>query len=293
MSTGMEARSLFPRWFLLPALGIYLVFYAAPTLASFVLSFTDWNAYLDRLSFVGLENFRKAFDDRVVGLSVRNTFVFALVTTVGKNLVGLSLALLLNRRLATRSLAPALFFAPAVLSYIVIGLVFRSILHPTGLLNQALAAAGLGFLAQQWLVDANIVMYSIAAVEIWQWSGYHMTIYLAGLKGIPRDLYESAYIDGAGPWQRLRAVTLPLVMPAFNVSLVLSLIGGMKVFTQVFILTEGGPGNASQVMYTYVYEAFADGRWALGNAVNLSLFVIIAVLALTVLAVARRGETEL
>jgi raffinose/stachyose/melibiose transport system permease protein len=100
-------------------------------------------------------------------------------------------------------------------------------------------------------------------------------------------------MDGAGPWQRLRGVTLPLVLPAFNVSLVLSLIGGMKVFTQVFILTEGGPGNASQVMYTYVYEAFADGRWAVGNTVNLSLFLIIAALALTVLAVVKRWETEL
>ena len=129
-----------------------------------------------------------------------------------------------------------------------------------------------------------VMPISICAVEIWQWSGYHMTIYLAGLKSIPRELYESAYMDGAGAWQRLRGVTLPLVLPAFNVSLVLSLIGGMKVFTQVFILTEGGPGNASQVMYTYVYEAFADGRWAVGNAVNLALFLIIAVLALTVLS---------
>jgi raffinose/stachyose/melibiose transport system permease protein len=279
--------------FVTPAFALYVLFFLVPVVIGFWYAFTDWNMYLDRISFNGLANFRRMFTHRITSLAVRNTLLFSVVTTIGKNIFGLALALALNQALRSRNVIRTIFFAPSVLSYIVIGLLFSSILHPSGLLNAGLAAVGLGGLARSWLADRMIVMYSVSAVEIWQWAGFHMAIYLAGLQSIPRELGEACRIDGAGPWQRLWRVTLPLIVPTFNVNLVLSLIGGFKVFEQIYILTNGGPGTASQVVSTQILEAFGNGEWGYGTAVNLALFLFITLIALTVLNLLRRREVEL
>jgi len=299
MSTGaarLKARGVgrfYSPLFVTPAFALYVLFFLVPVVIGFWYAFTDWNMYLDRISFNGLANFRRMFTHRVTSLAVRNTLIFSVVTTIGKNVFGLALALALNQALRSRNVIRTIFFAPSVLSYIVIGLLFSSILHPAGLLNAGLAAVGLGGLARSWLAERTIVMYSVSAVEIWQWAGFHMAIYLAGLQSIPRELGEACRIDGAGPWQRLWRVTLPLIVPTFNVNLVLSLIGGFKVFEQIYILTNGGPGTASQVVSTQILEAFGNGEWGYGTAVNLVLFLFITLIALTVLNLLRRREVEL
>lgn len=279
--------------FVVPGFALYVLFFLVPVVIGFWYAFTDWNMFLDRISFNGLSNFGRMFTHRVTSLAVKNTLLFSAVTTVGKNLLGLALALGLNQSLRSRNVIRTVFFAPSVLSYIVIGLLFSSILHPSGLLNAGLAAVGLGSLAGSWLADPKIVMYSVSAVEIWQWSGFHMAIYLAGLQSIPPELGEACLIDGARPSQRLWHVTLPLIVPTFNVNLVLSLIGGFKVFEQIYILTNGGPGTASQVVSTQIFEAFGNGEWGYGTAINLVLFLFITLIALTVLNLLRRREVEL
>jgi raffinose/stachyose/melibiose transport system permease protein len=136
-------------------------------------------------------------------------------------------------------------------------------------------------------------MYTISAVEIWQWSGFHMAIYLAGLQSIPKEFGEAVLIDGAGPIRKFFSLTMPLIIATFNVNVVLALIGGFKVFELVFILTNGGPGTASEVVNTQIYRAFGNGEWGYGTAMNLVLFLFITLLALTVLNLLRRREVEL
>lgn len=276
----------------LPALAIYLLFFMLPTFAGFWFSFTDWNQYLPDIRFVGFDNIRRIISENISTIALRNTCIFAALTTVGKNLFGLLLALILNARLRGRAGWRAVFFSPAVFSTIIVGLVFSTVLHPRGLLNASLSFFGLDFLKQKWLTDKNIVMYTISFVEIWMYAGFHMAIYLAGLQSIPASFLEVAQMDGASYWQQLRHITFPLIIPSFNINLVMALIGGFKVFDIVYVLTNGGPGFASQVVSTMVYKAFGEGRWGYGTAVNLILFLIIYVLSSTLLLFLRRREVE-
>lgn len=279
-------------WFMVPAAAIFFMFFIVPVVCGFAYSFTDWNQYLTEINFVGLDNFKKIFADRVSTLALKNTLIFAAVTTVGKNIAGLGLALILNQKLRGKTLWRGIFFLPCILSSIVVGLVFTAVLHPTGLLNDTLSLMGLSSLHHSWLTEKDIVMYTISFVEIWAYSGFHMAIYLAGLQSIPGDLLEAARIDGAGAGQQFRYIIFPLILPSFNINLVMSLIGGFKVFDQVYILTNGGPGYSSQVVSTMVYRAFGEGRWGYGTALNLVLFVIISVISLTILSFLRKREVE-
>ena len=275
-----------------PALILFVVFFLVPSVAGFYYAFTDWSPYNRPLNFVGLDNFFRIFREPISIKALQNTLIYAVTTTVFKNVFGLLLALALNMKLKTRNFSRAVYFMPAILCSIIIGLLFNSILHPKGLLNSFLSDTGLGFLKQNWLTDTKIVMYTISGVEIWQWSGFHMAIYLAGLQGVPSDLRESMLIDGANGWQRFRYLTFPFILPSFNINLITSLIGGFKVFDMVFLLTNGGPGFASQVVGVQIYKAFGDGFWGLGTAYSVLQFAVIMILSMTILSYLRTKEIE-
>lgn len=286
------SERLYSPLFALPAFSIFFVFFMVPVILGFGYSFTNWNQYLTEIEYVGLDNFRQIFTDKVSKLALKNTLIFATVTTIGKNIIGLGLALILNTRLKGKTIWRAVYFSPAILSTIIVGLVFSAILHPTGLLNDTLSSLGLDFLTHKWLTDKNIVMYTVSAVEVWMYAGFHMAIYLAGLQSIPHVLIEAAKIDGISSWQQLRYITFPLIIPSFNINLIMSLIGGFKVFDIIYVLTNGGPGFSSQVVSTMVYRAFGEGRWGYGTALNMILFAIISIIALTVLNLLRKREVE-
>ena len=285
--------SLYHPLLVAPGFLVYAVFFLLPVVVGFYYAFTDWNMYLDRISFNGFSNFRRMFLDPISSGSLVHTLIFAVCTTIGKNVFGLVLALALNQAIRTRNMLRAVFFSPAVLSLIVVGLLFSSILYPEGILNVFLRTIGLGALARSWLADRTIVMYTISMVEIWQWSGFHMAIYLAGLQAIPKEFIEASVIDGVNVWQKFGRITMPLIISTFNINLVISLIGGFKVFDLVFILTNGGPGRASEVINTQIYRVFGNGEWGFGTAMNLVLFLAITLIALTVLNLLRRREVEL
>lgn len=290
----LRSRGPYSPTFIAPGLLIYLVFFIIPTTISIYYSFTDWNTYLDKVTFVWFDNFKRIFTDRVIKHAISNTFIFAIVSTIGKNVIGLLFALALtNRSLRFLGIWRSIFFLPVILSSIVVGLLFTAILHPEGLLNESLQVFGLDFLTQQWLVDRHIVMYAVSGVEVWQWAGFHMIIFLAGLQSIPRQFYEAALVDGANAWRKFRHITMPLILPAFNVSLVVALIGGFKVFAQVYVLTGGGPGYASQVIYTMVFQKLGEGQWGLGTAMNLVLTIAIALVAYTILHFLQKREVEM
>lgn len=276
----MRLRSRYPYYFVLPALALYLVFFIIPSLSGITYAFTDWNSYSDQVKFIGLQNFRTIFspDEQYLHF-ISNTFVFTFLTIILKTVFGLGLALLLNegvRRFV--NLYRVMMFLPAVLPMLVIALLFRSILNPaTGILNGFLRGVHLDSLALQWLVDPHIALYSVVGVDTWKGVGYIMVILLAGLQTIPKEYHEAAEVDGANTWARLRYITLPLLMPAIVVVTVLNVLYGLRVFDIVYALTNGGPGYATDVLSTSIFNAFSEGRYGLGTAVSSVLFVILLV----------------
>lgn len=276
----------------IPALLLFGIFFVGPSVYSIYYSLTDWVIGKDSVSFIGLENYRTIFGSDELTHAIYNTFLYAVIVVIGKNVNGLLLALAVNTRMKLKGYFRVIFFLPCVISTIIIGLVFVPVLHPNGILNAFLGNIGLGFLQQGWLVDTKIVMFSIAGVSIWQWSGYHMVIYLAGLQGIPDSYYEAAKIDGATAVQSFFGITFPMLAPAFNINMLLSLIGGLKVFSEPYALTNGGPGNASQVIALEVFSKFGRGQWGLGTALNVTLAIFISAISIPVLYFMRKREVE-
>lgn len=267
----------YPSYFSVGALALYAVFIVIPSFMGFYYSFTSWNRFSSDVEFVGLENFETIFVSNPTLLhAITNTVVFTLVTIVGKTVLGLLLALLVSRgirRLST--FYRAVIYLPAVLPMIVVGIVFKSILNPsTGVLNEFLRPVGLDALAMNWLTDPDIALYSIAAVDTWKGVGFIMLLLLAGLQSIPREYYEAAQIDGANAFSELRLITLPLLMPVLTVTTVLNLLYGLKVFDSVWVLTNGGPGYATETVYTIVFKEFARGHYAVSTALSTILFVV-------------------
>lgn len=288
-------NKLYPNYFTFPAILLFMAFFGLPVIAAFVLSFTDWN--LNRLfepQFNGIANFIYLFQDEYFLLALKNTFKFAIFTVVLIIIIGLALALLLNQAVFGKNVYKTLFYLPAVLSLIVVGIMFTAVFRmDNGILNQILGAIGLEGLQKDWLGNPKTALNVIIFVQVWKWSGFSMAIFLAGLQGIPSDYYEAARIDGANAWHRFRSITFPLLAPAFTIVVTMNTIGGFKVFEQVYVMTGGGPGNASQVLGTYIYREFSKGSLGRSTAMGLVLFLMITVIALAVNTMLKRREVEM
>ncbi len=288
---------IYPTYFAFGALALYLLLYVIPSLIGVVFSFTDWNQYRDisTLTFVGLKNYRTIFSPTENYLKfINNTFVFTIITTIFKTIFGLGLALLLDSQIKKRNWHRALAFFPSIISMIVIGLTFRSILNPQyGILNNFLRGIGLGSLAQTWLGDLKWVFPSVMAVDIWKGMGYIMTILLAGLQLIPKEYYESSEIDGASSWRRFRHITFPLLMPTIMVTTVLNVLYGLRVFDIIYVLTKGGPGNATAVVFTEVFDKFGWGDYAVGTTLSTVMLIFTATVGFFMVKVLNPKEVEL
>lgn len=265
----------YPYKFVIPALSVFALFFLVPTIMGFYYSFTDWDIDKTEITFNGLENFIYLFKRDIFMKALKNTLIFGISTGILKNIIGLLLALCVNRDLKSKNYLRTMFYLPGVLSMIVVGIMFNSILSMDGMLNNFLTTIGFSQLATDWLGNKSTAMNWVIFVEIWKWSGFHMIIYLAGLQTIPKELLEAATVDGAGKVTRFFKVTLPLLMPSVTINIVVALIGGFKVFEQVYVLTNGGPGNHTQVLNTLVFQSFSQGFYGRGSAMGLILFVFI------------------
>lgn len=289
----MERRR-YPLYFSAPAAAIFLVFFIAPTVFGVYYSFTNWNIHADNIRFIGFDNYAALFQEPRLGKALSNTLIFAAAVTVLQNLIGLGLALVMNESIRMRNFFRTVFFMPYVIAPIVIGYVFRAIYHPEhGIVNVILDNVGLGAMAQDWLNDPKWALFSIIVTDLWRVSGFTMVIYLAGLQFIPKDLLESASIDGASYRHRLRHIILPLIAASTTVNILLSLIGSMKVFEMVMVLTDGGPGYTTEVFYTYIRSTFSMGEMGYSTAINLVLFLLVTLVGLPVLAALKRREVEM
>lgn len=272
-------KKTYPLYFLVPGIVVFVVFFIVPFFIAVRYSFTNWN--FRKADFVGLRNYINVLKDPNLNIAFKNTFVFTIITTVLKLVLGLVLAVFLNRKFKLTNYLRTVFYMPAVISTVAVGIAFTALMHPSkGLINVFLNTIGLGALAQNWLTDPKIAIYSVCMIEVWKWTGYTMMILLAGMQSVSEDYYEAAEIDGATGWQKFRYVTFPLIRPSFNNCLILSIIGGLKVFDIVLATTGGGPGVSTQVLNSVIYRSFSYNMQgeACAGTVFLALFVLLITL---------------
>jgi raffinose/stachyose/melibiose transport system permease protein len=279
---------------MLPAAVLFALFYIWPFAIGFWLSLHDWDGFSNP-TWAGLDNYVRLYHDRIFLGALCNNLIFVASVLVLKNTLGLALALLLNSAILGRAIVRAAAFIPVTMSFIAVGLLWSWIYNPVfGLLNAALDGVGLGVLKQSWLGDARIALYSIIAVDVWKWLGFHAVIYLAGLQTIPPELYEAATMDGAGRFQRFLRITLPLMMPIVFINTLLGLSGAfVRNFDIVYVLTKGGPNHATEVALTYMMsKAFQDGAMSYAAAMGYVLFLIVGLACVALLALLRRQRFE-
>lgn len=264
--------------FLAPALVLYALFLLYPMASAVWLSFTEWNGFATSSpEFVGLRNYLRLFtQDPVFWTAFRNTLVWVVLSLVVPTVLGLALAVGLNRRLLGRNLLRSVFYIPGVLASIAVATMWRWLYNPDyGLVNRVLDAVGLGAWSQQWLGDPKIALYSIFVAFVWQVTGFNMVLFLAGLQSVPAELLEAARVDGVNPWQSFRHVTLPALRSTTAVVLALTIISSLKVFELVVGMTGGGPAQSTQVLALWSYtESFGNHDFGAGGALATVLLVL-------------------
>ncbi|MGL3150233.1 carbohydrate ABC transporter permease [Microbacterium sp. A82] len=260
----------------IPALIFYAFAVLVPSVRGAVLAFTDWDGLSQNYDFIGFDNFVRIFTTQSSLEALKMTLIFAIAVTVLQNGIGLLLALGVNSGLKSQNFLRVLFFAPVVITPVVVAYLWKFLLTPNGAVNTVLGAVGLGDLAPSWLGDPFWAAASVVMMIVWQHAGYSMVIYIAGLQSIPQEINEAAAVDGAGSWRRFWSVTWPLLAPATAINIMLTIIGGLKMFTEVFVLTAGGPGGSTETMSTLLYKsAFQFNEFGYGIALALVLAVIV------------------
>lgn len=267
-----------PYLFIAPAAFIFLFIYAGPMIATFFLSFTDWNGISRSLNFVGLDNFINIFTNKKLLQPLYNTLFFTVCTVVIQCSLALLLAVGLNRPFKGHNMLRTIFFMPCVVSMVAVGyawsLIYNPVTGPFAMLGEAFGWEWLTNI--KWLADPDLALFSIVIVNVWQWTGYNMVIYLAGLQAIPTDLYEAAEIDGANGRQKFFRITIPQILPSITINVIMATIGGLKAFDLMYVMTSGGPGHATQTFAMASVEAFFNQRKAgLGSALSLVMFLMI------------------
>jgi len=285
--TGFERHVTFSAWaFLAPALLLIGVFFFLPVLAALLLSFTDFDIYalgdLDRLRFIGFDNYRQLLQSPLFWIALGNTFYFVIVGGPLSVAVSLGAALLVNARLIRfPGLFRTAFFLPVVTTLVAVAVVWRYLYHPRyGLLNYTLSLLGVEPI--DWLGDPDWAMPAIILMAVWKNFGFNMIIFIAGLQNIPMQLYEAARIDGAGAWAQFRYITLPLLGPTFLFVALMTMIGYFQVFAEPYVMTQGGPANRTLSIVLLMYEE-GFRWWNIGYASAAAFLLFVLILAVTML----------
>lgn len=281
--------------FILPSFLLYLLFVIVPTFSSLYLSFTSWDGVSSDIRFIGFNNFVEIWNSERVHNALKNTLFMAVVLVLLENIVALALAMLVDQVRWFRNLFRSVFYFPVLLSGIVMGFVWTIILNYNfGVINQLLDMIGLSSLKADWLGNPDFAMLSIILSTVWKSAGYYMIIYLAGLQGIPQELAEAANIDGANRWQQFRHITFPLLAGAMTVCIVLSMIGSLKIFDQIAVMTDGGPGFETETLTYIIYKVgFGELRQGFGTALAQVLFLLILIVTIIQVKFLRKREVQL
>lgn len=281
--------------FILPSFLLYTLFVIAPTLSSGYLAFTSWDGVSTNIRYIGFSNFVEMWNSTRVHNALKNTLLIAVALVVLENIVAIALAVMVDQVRWFRNLFRSIFYFPVLISGIVMGFVWTIILNYNfGVLNRLMDLVGLGDYIIDWLGNPKYALLSIIFSSVWKSAGYYMIIYLAGLQGIPQELTEAAAIDGAGRWKQFRHITFPLLAGAMTVCMMLSMIGSLKLFDQIAVMTDGGPGFATETLTYIVYKVgFGELRQGFGTALALVLFLLILVVSIFQIKLLRKREVQL
>ena len=288
---GKRLRRALPAYmFILPGMLLFVAWTFYPLVYSFAMSFAKWNL-IKSSQFVGLDNYARALGDPIFWLALRNTVSYTLITVPGQMILGLAIALLLDRPLRARAFFRTIYYIPVVTSWVVVSLIFTYLYNgQAGLINWLLRD-GLHLIDKNinWLGEPLTANLAIASLGIWKGIGWTMVIFLAGLQSVPTELYEAAAIDGAGGWQRLRHITLPLIRQTTMFILVLLTIGGFQVFISVYVMTGGKPLHRTDVLLTYMYSnAFEFLDLGYGSALSYLFALMVFTLSMIQIRLLRR-----
>jgi len=269
--------------FLLPSFLGFLVFYFFPVIASLILSFAKWDlsSGLGNIKFIGLGNFKAIMKDVWFTDSMVNSLLFTVTTVVIGTVLALLLAVFITRAAYFKQALKAIFFMPYISSTVAVAIVWMIVLQPKfGPVNQFLRAIGI-VNVPNWLADVKWALPSLIAMYIWQNLGYNMIVYIAGLSSISPDLYEAAEVDGAGPIKKFFHITVPMIAPTTFFLVIMGIINSFKVFDQVQVLTQGGPGSSTAVLSLYIYrQAFRFYNMGYASAAAWIMFIIIFIITL-------------
>ena len=256
---------------------IYGVFFIYPLLRGIGMSLTDWDG-MSEAKFVGIQNFIDFFHDARAIHDIKTTLIFAVGSAVLLNVVGLCYALLMNSNFRGKSLARVIIYLPAIISPLIMGYIWFFLLQPgRGFLHYAFAQLNMTDLIGNWMSSYPSALLVLVLVNVWQFSGMTMIIYLAGLQSIPSEISEAALIDGASNWKRFWYVSVPMLMPAIRINVVTNIIGSLSVFDVIMSLTEGGPGYATESLSIYIMRMCYGSRTGYSTAVAMILFFIILI----------------
>lgn len=280
MSTKKKGFDKAAFMFIAPAFILFTLFIIVPTLSSVYYSLTSWDGVSPTVKFVGLANFKEIFTSARFGNALKNTIILTVFITVFENIFALALALIVDHVRWGKNFFRSAFYIPVLISGIVSGFIWKIMYNYNfGALNALLNMLGLENFRQDWLGNSKLTLFMVGIVLIWKGVGYYMVIYLASLQSVSTDLIEAAQIDGASPWQRFKSITIPMISGAFTINFTLSLINGLKVFDQINVMTDGGPGFTTETLVYLLYKVgFNEGRQGFGTAVGLVLLFIIIIL---------------
>jgi raffinose/stachyose/melibiose transport system permease protein len=289
----MKPRTLkdkaYPHSFYIPAAVVYTVLFLVPTAMAFFFSLTRWTLF--DWEFIGLDNFVLFFNRPALLSSMRNTLIYAVVTSGLKVIFGLLLAVLFTSKLRLKTVMRSMVFFPVIVSIVAVGITFKILMHPSeGLINKTIE--WLGGVGPAWLTDPQIALLSVALVDVWRGVGIALVIFIAGIVSIPEEYTDAVRIDG-GSWAKFRHVIVPLSRNATFTVILLSLIGGLRSFDLIWTMTGGGPGFTTDVIASAIFKQYQAGFYGLSTAGNVILFIAVSIIVFPLMRFFNRKELDL
>lgn len=282
-------QQTYPHWFYLPAGLVFFLFFLVPTVLAFYFSLTRWTLF--NATFIGLDNYVTFLGDPRLMAGLRNTLIYAVLTSGLKVIISLPLAMLLTSSLKLKGLFRGIIFFPVLVSTVAVGITFATLMQPSyGLINTALRFFGIT--GPDWLGNPSLALYSVALVDVWKGVGIATVIFIAGILSIPVDYFDAARLEG-GTWVKFRHVILPLARNATFTVILLSFIGGLRTFDLIWTMTHGGPGFASDVLTSVIYKEYQAGFYGLSTAGNVVLFILVTIIVYPLMRFFNRLELEL
>ncbi len=292
MSTSGRSKAVlrtYPNWFYLPAAIVFGLFFLVPTAMSFYYSLTRWTLF--DATFIGLDNYVTFLNNPTLSSSLKNTIIYAVLTSGFKVIIALPLAMLLTSSIRFKDFYRSIVFFPVLVSTVAVGITFSMLMQPsTGVINTALGAIGLP--QPDWLGNPSLALYSVVIVDVWKGLGIATVIFMAGILSIPDEYFEAARLEG-GLWVKFRHVIIPMSRNATFTVILLSFIGGLRTFDMIWTMTRGGPGFASDVLTWVIYKQYQAGFYGLSTAGNVVLFILVILIVYPLMTYFNRRELEL